>query len=205
MYSLSMATAKIFTVANGIRAIEVSLCGESFTIDSNFGINLCSEEKDGGDEPARRLPKSHTFMGLDAVGKVRGLSWRRWGMAMSLSWQVDFGYLSMVYFFSPFIAHDLATSQSYWRLIDLGNYEFCGLSIRQWSVRIQEELVLLFTVKLKIKGMSSILLLRLRGPEAFNYYTKEFIFGWSIVPKTGDDLVEGGFLEIAQWGKDECG
>lgn len=35
-----------------------------------------------------------------------------------------------VYVFSPFIAHDLVTSLSYWRLIDHGNCEFCGLSIR---------------------------------------------------------------------------
>ncbi|CAL9238328.1 unnamed protein product [Arabidopsis halleri] len=160
---------------------------------------------------ARRLPKSHTFMGLDAVGKVMGLLRQRWVIAMSLSWRVrvivssflwflwvdrmilvlshidSWRFLRLiheglgsglnfsmvlafsrwipvicrwVYVLSPFTAHDLATSQSYWRLIDLGNYEFCGLSIRQWSVRIQEGLVLLFTVKLKLKGMSSILLLR---------------------------------------------
>ncbi|KAG7579374.1 Reverse transcriptase zinc-binding domain [Arabidopsis thaliana x Arabidopsis arenosa] len=205
---------------------------------------------------ARWLPKSHSFMGLDAVGKVMGLLRRRWVIAMSLSWRVRVTVSSFlwflwvermilvlshmdsrrflrliqeglgsgpnfsmvlaftrwipvicrwVYVFSPFIAHDLITSLSYWRLIDHGNYEFCGLSIRQWSVRIQEGLVLLFTVKLKLNSMSSNLLLRLRGPEAFTHYTKEFIFGRSIVSKTGDDLVKGGFLEIAQWGKDECG
>ncbi|CAE6220749.1 unnamed protein product [Arabidopsis arenosa] len=63
---------EVFTVANGIRAIEVSLCGESFTIDSSFGIKLCSEEKDGGDEPRQVVTKITYVHGVRCGGEGDG-------------------------------------------------------------------------------------------------------------------------------------
>ncbi|CAL9238806.1 unnamed protein product [Arabidopsis halleri] len=63
---------EVFTVANGIRAIEVSLCGESFTIDSSFGINLCSDEKDGGDEPRQVVTKITYVHGVRFGGEGDG-------------------------------------------------------------------------------------------------------------------------------------